>query len=173
MFVLLYFFFWPLCCLFFFDIPILITPLACSTLFIKRRIGTHIYHIPKCKLCLWICSWHCNIWYILPLWPCCETYVLFPYCCKRRYIHRNQTRILRIYRFHFVQAIGSVFYMGCTFSTWDSVILNQKLIVTSLVMHLDLGVWCLTPRLAILQLYRSFLDVGNRSARGKPSTCRK
>ena len=30
MFVLLYFFFWPLCCLFFFDIRILITPLVSS-----------------------------------------------------------------------------------------------------------------------------------------------
>ena len=30
LFVLLYFFFWPLCCLFFFDIQILITPLVSS-----------------------------------------------------------------------------------------------------------------------------------------------
>ena len=30
-FVLLYFFFWPVCCLFFFDIRILITPLICSS----------------------------------------------------------------------------------------------------------------------------------------------
>jgi hypothetical protein len=30
LFVLLYFFFWPLCCLFFFDIRILITPLVSS-----------------------------------------------------------------------------------------------------------------------------------------------
>jgi hypothetical protein len=32
LFVLLYFFFWPLCCLFFFDIRILIVPLVSSTL---------------------------------------------------------------------------------------------------------------------------------------------
>ena len=31
LFVLLYFFFWPLCCLFFFDIRILITPLVSSS----------------------------------------------------------------------------------------------------------------------------------------------
>ena len=33
LFVLLYFFFWPLCCLFFFDIRILITPLVIFKLF--------------------------------------------------------------------------------------------------------------------------------------------
>jgi hypothetical protein len=37
LFVLLYFFFWPLCCLFFFDIRIWITPLVCSNSFFKQQ----------------------------------------------------------------------------------------------------------------------------------------
>ena len=50
LFVLLCFFFWPLCCLFFFDIRILITPLIASnsssykTLHRKLKIGQHEPH---------------------------------------------------------------------------------------------------------------------------------
>ena len=37
LFVLWYFFFWPLCCLFFFDLQILITPLVSSNSFCGKR----------------------------------------------------------------------------------------------------------------------------------------
>ena len=39
LFVLLYFFFWPLCCLFFFDLWILVTPLVSSNSSFMKYIG--------------------------------------------------------------------------------------------------------------------------------------
>ena len=52
LFVLLYFFFWPLCCLFFFDIRILIAPLVSSNYSFKQininkcRWKQSFFHIP-------------------------------------------------------------------------------------------------------------------------------
>jgi hypothetical protein len=51
LFVLLYFFYWPLCCLFFFDIRILIAPLASSNSFLyssKLKLSL-IIHITSCS----------------------------------------------------------------------------------------------------------------------------
>jgi hypothetical protein len=57
LFVLLYFFFWPLCCLFFFDIRFLITPLvssnsSCNDLLLYNylRFALKNIHAHKCSL---------------------------------------------------------------------------------------------------------------------------
>jgi hypothetical protein len=60
LFVLLYFFFWPLCCLFFFDIRILITPFVSSnSSFYKKHFlmdpVTNMSDISKSKL---IVAWY-------------------------------------------------------------------------------------------------------------------
>ena len=75
LFVLLYFFFWPLCCLFFFDIRILITPLiycghcvVCSSLI-------YIFWLPLWYLVAIVLS--VLLWYTYSdypfdiLWPLC------------------------------------------------------------------------------------------------------
>jgi hypothetical protein len=49
LFVLLYFYFWPLCCLFFFDIRILITPLVPSISSYYYSESYNIYTSPKVK----------------------------------------------------------------------------------------------------------------------------
>ena len=54
LFVLFYFFFWPLCCLFLFDIRILITPLVSSTL-LERHLSALSRGIQYC-ICIVIAS---------------------------------------------------------------------------------------------------------------------
>ena len=57
LFVLLYFFFWPLCCLFFFDIRILIAPLVSSSssysyvCFVDRCLSFCTFSFGHCVVC--------------------------------------------------------------------------------------------------------------------------
>jgi hypothetical protein len=53
LFVLLYFFFWPLCCLFFFDIRILITPLVSSNTSCKMDSGVRLHGPNTCYVIFW------------------------------------------------------------------------------------------------------------------------
>ena len=53
LFVLLYFFFWPLCCLFFFDIRILITPLVSSNTSYKMEWGVRLHGPITCYVIFW------------------------------------------------------------------------------------------------------------------------
>ena len=74
LFVLLYFFFWPLCCMLFFDIRILITPSYLQTL--PSMLLLHIF---------WNCSYsgifcfslYCNVF-------CCCVYVCVCVCARAR-----------------------------------------------------------------------------------------
>ena len=64
LFVLLYFLFWPLCCLFFFDIRILIAPLYLQTLLILKNwtfiiTAASCSHLDPCYP--GICQGHSNI----------------------------------------------------------------------------------------------------------------
>jgi hypothetical protein len=93
LFVLLYLFFWPLCCLFIFDIRILITPLV-SSKFSSQRNNIILFFFfllvqcfdmrGGCSLC-W-CSWNCwpsllklsfhNLSYVSALWPEISSHIL-------------------------------------------------------------------------------------------------
>ena len=91
LFVLLYFFFWPLCCLFFFDIRILITPLVSSNssyncllfdvllllsicvaviLFINLNVD-----VMCCVLFVFIMLWFFLLVLVLSCLLCCFTFV--------------------------------------------------------------------------------------------------
>ena len=52
LFVLLYFFFWPLCCLSFFDLRILITPLGSSNSFYNKTMMKNVKMATSTKLIL-------------------------------------------------------------------------------------------------------------------------
>ena len=101
LFVLLYFFFWPLCCLFFYNIRILITPLVSSNRFYiwcqnftpeygkMHIIGSSTCSINNCltirhiiNFCLlsmlWACDTYWRIWHSLGLGrflAYCHTYI--------------------------------------------------------------------------------------------------
>jgi hypothetical protein len=71
LFVLLYFFFWPLCCLFFFDIRILIAPLVSSSssysyaCFVDRCLSFCTFSFGHCFVCSSsICGFWLPIWYL-------------------------------------------------------------------------------------------------------------
>ena len=51
LFVLLYFFFWPLCCLFFFDIRILIAPFGIFKLFLQFFNRLYLYYLVLNSIC--------------------------------------------------------------------------------------------------------------------------
>jgi hypothetical protein len=83
LFVLLYIFFWPLCCLFFFNIQILITPLVSSNSSYNKQLSL---------LCVFFFSKSdkrrsnniCSILDILPHsvilnWKCSDSVVFFPF----------------------------------------------------------------------------------------------
>ena len=71
LFVLLYFFFWSLCCLFFFDIRILITPLASSN-------SSFNYITNQVKLTHNICHIVALLLFYVTIVACC---FISPLCC--------------------------------------------------------------------------------------------
>jgi hypothetical protein len=70
LFVLLYFLFWPLCCLFFFDIRILINPLVSSNSSWPRFFcGVRVAHLINNMLCI-------IVFLVFDLCPVCRAPVL-------------------------------------------------------------------------------------------------
>jgi hypothetical protein len=73
LFVLLYFFFWPLRCLFFFDLRILITPVALSKSYLLCRYlykvrlyeGSCLIYIICVGLCIVVFNTYCVVFFVL------------------------------------------------------------------------------------------------------------
>ena len=118
LFVLLCFFCWPLCCLFFFDIWILITPLVSSKLFIYYCISdADTIEILYTDCCLYdsiIKGCYC-----LCLLPCCPVIPMSSFmnkiCLKIKQMCRSVNFCESLYTFYFVALIFYLHLLSVVF----------------------------------------------------------
>jgi hypothetical protein len=90
LFALLYFFFWPLCCVFFSDIRTLITPMVSSNsswecyyiIICRFACVIFVFLIPSC-VCMCVCLFECPTAFIM---SSILTHMPFTYLWKSKYI---------------------------------------------------------------------------------------